>query len=388
MQSNPKLWLDASDTTTITLAGLSVTEWRDKSSTQLVFRPNQLYAGTNTAPEYIESSQAMYFNNGDYHSGFLRPDAGGVQATGTFSFSTTSGLTIYAVTNCLSGLTTGYNSILRLSSVGAPDIFFSFQPTVAGLRDINFRSIQDNTFTYPTGTYLPYTTHVSALVLSSSTATLFVDGIQKATQGIGYTPLTSTIVQASIGAGYDNRVFTGYIHELVVYETSHTPTQRQAMEAYLTSKWRPSITLKTNFSLYQYIPIDPILVTADGRGPVKIMIPSLPNALTFNPLTGEITGQSVQAGSDSATAYAVDEIGTTTLDLNFTTILPFAVRRQPNASSYTSYVRQYAIVNGAQNARDQRVLTEDSHQGQFTAPTAPDVVTQTVDPKCFNPKTC
>lgn len=386
MDTNYSLRLDASNPSSLTLAGLSVTEWRDTSVNHVTFRPNQLYAGTNTPPEYVESSQAVYFNNGDYHSGYLRPDAGGLQPTSSFPLTNSHTLTIYAVTNVLAGTTAGYNSILRLFN--GSNLFFSFQITENGFRTINYSTNVDDSLSYPSNTYKPYTRQISAYVLDLNRITLYVDGVQKATRVSSSTNVGPvTITQASLGAGYDNRVFTGYLHELLVYETAHTPSQRQAMEAYLSAKWNPPITLKTDFLLYQYIPIDPIRVSADGRGPVYLIFPDLPNALTFDPLIGDVTGKSIQAGSETSTVYAVDDIGTTTLDLHFNTVLPFAIRRQPNASSYTSYVRQYTLVNAAQNARDRTVLNEDGHQGQFTAPLPPDVVTQTIDPNC-RAKTC
>lgn len=70
-------------------------------------------------------------------------------------------------------------------------------------------------------------------------------------------------------------------------------------------------------------------------------------------------------------------------------ILPYVQKRTDAASGFTSLLRQYTIVNGAQNARDSRTFPQvDRLLGEFTAPYPPNVTTQMIDPKCLNPNTC
>lgn len=67
-------------------------------------------------------------------------------------------------------------------------------------------------------------------------------------------------------------------------------------------------------------------------------------------------------------------------------ILPSYQKRTDAASAFTSLLRQYTVVNAAQNARDNRVFPQvDQLLGEFTAPYPPNVITQTIDPKCKNP---
>jgi hypothetical protein len=144
----------------------------------------------------------------------------------------------------------------------------------------------------------------------------------------------------------------------------------------------------TSYVLYQYMTIAPIQVSASGSGQVYLFVRSaeLPPGLTFNQLTGTITGTSVRAGNDSVTIYAKDDNGVSSIFLNFTTLVPRIIRKQDGAGAYTSLLRQYTEVLGAQNARDNRVLpNQERGLGEFMSPEAPDVITQVIDPKCRNP---
>lgn len=57
--SNLALWLDAADTTTITLSGTNVTQWKDKSgktTTTVISQPS-------LSGKYINNYQTLRFNN-------------------------------------------------------------------------------------------------------------------------------------------------------------------------------------------------------------------------------------------------------------------------------------------------------------------------------------
>jgi hypothetical protein len=152
----------------------------------------------------------------------------------------------------------------------------------------------------------------------------------------------------------------------------------------------PTITSpsSTSFLQFQYIPITPIQLSAVGNGQVYFFVESadLPPGLIFNRLTNQITGKIVRIGNDTVQIYARDDNGTSIMTLSFTTIIPRIIRKQNGAGSYTSLVRQYTEVLGAQNARDNRALpTQERRLGEFMSPEAPDVITQVIDPKCRNP---
>lgn len=68
---------------------------------------------------------------------------------------------------------------------------------------------------------------------------------------------------------------------------------------------------------------------------------------------------------------------------------PFVLKQQNAASGYTAFLRDYVNVNAAQSARDSVALpVQERPLGEFMSPGVNDVVTQTVDPKCFSTSNC
>lgn len=153
----------------------------------------------------------------------------------------------------------------------------------------------------------------------------------------------------------------------------------------------PTFTSPTNTSyvFYQYLPITPIAVAATSSvPPISYFFQGgLPDGLDYSPVTGLITGTPSSLGYREATIYATDSNGYSVLKLSTNTIVPRIVRQQDGAGAYTSLLRQYTAVLGAQNARDNRQLpTQERALGEFMSPDAPDVTTQTIDPRCKNPE--
>jgi hypothetical protein len=130
---------------------------------------------------------------------------------------------------------------------------------------------------------------------------------------------------------------------------------------------------------YQYMAIEPIVCSASGTGRVYFFLDSsqLPRGLTWNPVTQTLSGAPVVTGTFSLTIYVRDSVATTSFTLTFEILIPRIIRRQDGAGAYTSLVRQYAEVNGAQGGRDNRVFpNQERALGEFMAPDAPIVVTQ------------
>lgn len=149
--------------------------------------------------------------------------------------------------------------------------------------------------------------------------------------------------------------------------------------------------ISRSYVQYQYVSISPIQLAASGTGTIYFFVTAadLPPGLTFNPLTGQITGTPAQIGTVRTRVYAKDDTGTSFIDLTFTTMIPRVIRKQDGAGAYTSLLRQYTEVLGAQNARDNKVYpNQEAKLGEFMSPEAPDVITQTVDPRCYGPSNC
>lgn len=142
----------------------------------------------------------------------------------------------------------------------------------------------------------------------------------------------------------------------------------------------PTITSPTTsaITLYQYVTIDPINVTASGSGAVYFFVTAdeLPTGISFDPATGIFSGVSVTVGKKAVTLYAKDNNGITAFSITFTTIQAFVVKKQSNASAWTSLVRQTATVGGAQNSVNGRVVpAAQAALGEFTRDEPPDSVT-------------
>ena len=136
---------------------------------------------------------------------------------------------------------------------------------------------------------------------------------------------------------------------------------------------------QTSYLVYQFIPIQPILISGSSTGTVYYFIASgeLPVGLTFDPVDHTVRGTPAHLGTFSFKVFLKDSItnGVTTLSITIEVILPSVARRQPNASSYTSYVRQYVVADAAQNSRDNRVdPSQTKTRGEFMAPPAPNVI--------------
>ena len=142
---------------------------------------------------------------------------------------------------------------------------------------------------------------------------------------------------------------------------------------------------QTSYIFYQYMKITPIFFNAVGVGKVYYLANAddLPLGLKFDPLEQTITGTPMRTGENSITIYAKDDLGVAKLVLYTNTIIPRIVKNQTSAGAYTSLIRQYTEVNGAQNARDARVLpTQNKNLGEFQSPYKSDVITQSNCPVC------
>ncbi len=147
----------------------------------------------------------------------------------------------------------------------------------------------------------------------------------------------------------------------------------------------PIITSPTQFAytFYQYVTINPIQVTATGTGTIYYFVvdSELPTGIRFDPITGTFSGVSVQLGQRAFNLYAKDDLGITVVTFQTNTIMPTVIRQQTGAGAWTSLVRQYTIVNAAQNSVNGRVLpATEATLGEFTRPEPPDSVSE--DPAC------
>jgi hypothetical protein len=154
----------------------------------------------------------------------------------------------------------------------------------------------------------------------------------------------------------------------------------------------PVVTSPTNtsFTFYEYVPIAPIQLSGTGTGIVYFFVTSsdLPQGLTFDRVTNTISGTPMRVGTFFVNILVKDDAGVRGLGLTLNVLKPFVEKQQSSAGAYTSYLRQYTVVNAAQNAINTHVLPEPTTLGSFMAPQPQDVTLATVDPKCFSSNKC
>jgi hypothetical protein len=149
----------------------------------------------------------------------------------------------------------------------------------------------------------------------------------------------------------------------------------------------------TNLRLVQYIAMDPLELHAVSRsdppaGTIYYYVATtdLPVGLSFNPQTRKITGTPAHTGVSLVRVFLKDGNGTSQYNLYIEVIFPqVTLRPQGSAGAYTSYIRQYTLVDAAQNSRNNKVLNESTTLGDFMAPYGGDTISAVIDPKCKNP---
>ena len=141
-----------------------------------------------------------------------------------------------------------------------------------------------------------------------------------------------------------------------------------------------------NYAVMQYTAILPIVLTLNQTTAYYFLATdTLPRGISFDPLTGTFSGMPVLTGKYSVRIYAT--AGGTSynyFDFSFEVFSPYPQKRQDTASAYTAYVRQEAIIAGAQFSRDSTAFpSENTTIGAAMGPAPPEI--QTATPACCPP---
>jgi len=227
-----QLWLDASDTTTIT-GTTAVSAWTDKSgngnNTTIFGTPNSTY-GT------INNVKAMWFNG----------------SSGTYGIFSNTGATVSGfVVGTMNSATTGYGRMIALgNNPGNDDLGSGFCPLL--LRQSGNQAFCTRRF-QTDRTYSSYTfdaPFLASIIYDGTNGNLYVNGstiVQFGSTGnFGYS-------NYSVGCGIfsiaNNTIdtWTGFVGEVILYRSALTSIQQQQVEAYLAKKWKlNSILSKQN----------------------------------------------------------------------------------------------------------------------------------------------
>ena len=205
------LWLDAADTSTLTLSTNNVTQWRDKSGSG------------NNATQATSSSQPT--SGGSQNGLNTLLFTGKTMVLPTISLSTQTVFCVYLNTTF-----TPYGEPVELG----PFAFFYAAPSSnvgigrTGATDEVLANWSTNGLT--TSKYTVYGGTVS--VSGSTTSVLYFNGNQVASNTV-----TSSGGQVYYRVGHYAGGTTGYIAEVIVFNSVLSTTQRQSVENYLMSKW-------------------------------------------------------------------------------------------------------------------------------------------------------
>jgi hypothetical protein len=228
------LWLDAQDSSTITGTS-TVTQWRDKSG--LACNTTAYYGSPALTAAAINGYQAISFNGSSYLFGSNSNST----TTATFFFVGTmsSSVATYAAMFSFSPPNT--------NSWGATSSFNGGSPQSSGTRVItpqrNASGASSPKFTPGFNTPFIFTN-----VFDGTNWVGYGNGItlgsMASTGNFAYTKYVVGSEESS--GGTLTTGWTGYIGELIAYNTALTATQRQQVEYYLSTKW--GLTTSSTFN--------------------------------------------------------------------------------------------------------------------------------------------
>lgn len=240
-------WYDASDSSTITLSGSSVTAWNDKSTSANNLAP----PATAARPTYTATQNGK----------------------NVVSFSGTQYLAMGTMTNMPT--TTGAFSVFVVgrSTINTPSQYFFRFGDNDGITGGSFELYINNG---NNGLYQDYynttassttTNVINSYFIFSQTAT--TSATSPFLNGTAFTTITNysyTLARArgvvgarSFGGGPGFSAISGLIGtigEIIVYDRQLTSTERQSIETYLSGKWNVSIATST---LHPYLSRPPFL---------------------------------------------------------------------------------------------------------------------------------
>lgn len=217
---SPALWLDASDTTTITHTAGLVSQWNDKSgngrhATQGTAL-NQPITNTTT----VNGKNAIDFN-GTTHSMAL---------PSYFNNLSTKDYTIYIAFR--PDTTTGTDTLFANEAAGNGLAMYYTSSNFRGV-STSFGTISDEIALSTT-----IAPHIAMLRKNATEFRMFRDGMFGSSKvpSAGFTATFGTWIGASNNGSFNN-LMDGSMCEVLIYEATHTEAQVNSVNTYLSLKW-------------------------------------------------------------------------------------------------------------------------------------------------------
>ena len=231
-----QLWLDADDTSTITIStGISISAWRDKSvnnksaTANGTTKPTRVTAGRNRRA-YVSFGTAGYFT-----------------ITSPFSLGT-GDFAIFAVVQVPNGSVTS-NYILARNDGGTESWEMRVSTTVGGAIEALYTAGGVTSMTTSTQNLSNSWTVESFVALRGTSSTLYDLGLQVAQTSTVSSGTLSTASPYSLCIGSRTTTASGLwqsnMAEILVYSGTISNTTRQQIEGYLAWKWGLNASVNT-----------------------------------------------------------------------------------------------------------------------------------------------
>lgn len=217
------LWLDAADSSTVTLSSTTVTQWRDKSvngnNAAPVGSPVFASTGLNGKPSILLNGTSTGFR-------------GAIANTGTVC-------TAFVVATLNTSTATNGRLVSLVGATGTDYNNASY--LVPLLRDVNNRGIQGYYNNLPLSQLAvsAYDTPFYATSVADGTnLTNYVNGTA-GTPGAMSMPGSFAITKYAVGIqpNTNGDYWKGYVSEVLIYNSALSTPNRQLVETYLATKW-------------------------------------------------------------------------------------------------------------------------------------------------------
>jgi hypothetical protein len=235
-----QLWLDATDSSTLTLSGSNVTQWRDKSG---------------NAANATASGNGLFYTQSAINSNYavLLP---GNSPYVYFTGANTSG-TIYNAVFIVATTISGITQYARLFSFGGSSDYNSIGNMVIDWNSPGGIIIERNQIITPSTNPLVYSTpFITSTVISGTSALGYINGSNTLTGTTTSTNFTYSQYELGSYTGFSAYSWFGYVGEVIVYNSLISDPQRQQVEGYLAWKWGLKASLPSSHP-YKLFPPSP-----------------------------------------------------------------------------------------------------------------------------------
>jgi hypothetical protein len=226
--SGCRLWLDASDLSTVIQSGASVTQWNDKTATTNVsqanasLQPTYLATGFNGRP----TLRFTAVQGSSYQV---------LQSASTSIYNSITSFTYFAVARLINPAPNNPGIVSLINKVS---FYLNGLNNASGFSGTNIWTFQGSTFVASPNTSFPFDSNVLFCLSLGSTQQFFLNGSNSiASPSFSFGSGTNLVL--NIGwSGYNaSDGYNGMMSEVLLYTTPLTTVQRQQVEGYLAWKW-------------------------------------------------------------------------------------------------------------------------------------------------------